>query len=373
MFSIYVHIPFCSVKCPYCDFNTYAVTKVPEKKLIESLIKELVLVRSQWEGEVSSIYFGGGTPSLLSPLAIGRVLDAIGNLFQVKNGVEITLEANPGNISEEKADGLKLVGINRLSLGAQSFSEPVLKILGRRHSPEQIHEAIYNARQAGIRNISLDLIFGVKSEEELFIEESVNHISLYSLTIEEGTPFFRDVHEGKLILPKEDEIEETMRSLHALLITKGFSRYEVSNYAKKGFESNHNKNYWFGGSYLGIGPGAHSCKYDWNSLQGIRYSNKAKPEEYRELLAKEEKPVAWQETLDKKKLKSEFFMLRLRTTKGIDVLEYKELFGSDLETDYKANLAVFLETGLISFNGKNLTLSDSGFMLADSVIEEFLP
>jgi oxygen-independent coproporphyrinogen-3 oxidase len=373
MFSIYVHVPFCSVKCPYCDFNTYAVTKVPEKKFVEAIIKELVLVAPEWEGEVSSIYFGGGTPSLLSPIGIGRILDTIGNLFSVSMGVEITLEANPGNISEEKADGLKMVGINRLSLGAQSFSEAVLRALGRRHKPEQIVEAIRNARQAGITNISLDLIYGVLPNEEIFIEESVNHISLYSLTIEEGTPFFRDFKDGKLVLPSEEEIEGTLRSLHALLVSKGFHRYEVSNYAKKNFESRHNKNYWFGGSYLGVGPGAHSCKYDWNNLTGIRHSNKAKPEEYKDSLEKAESPVAWREKLDLKKLKAEFFMLRLRTERGIDLDVYKQIFGTDLEVEYRANLAVFQETGLINFDGRTLTLSDAGFMLADSVIEEFLP
>lgn len=380
-FSLYVHIPYCTHKCPYCDFNTYAVTSIPEIPYRNALIKEIKTAANNplWKGrEVQTIFFGGGTPSLFSPESIEAIIQQTANCFPIFEPLEVTLEANPGMMTEERVDGFSLVGINRLSLGAQSFQPRILSVLGRRHTAEHIHRAFNEATRAGIKNISVDLIFGVPSEtlEELnadlleLMKLNATHVSLYGLTIEEGTPFFRDVQDGKIIMPEDDLVADMMKEIHIHLTAAGLKRYEISNYSKPKFESRHNKNYWSGGDYLGIGAGAHSAHHQKNS--GTRWSNRAKPADYIEQIEASGEARAWMEKLTEEKLRNEFFMLGLRRSEGVSADRYKELFGREIEEDFRANLLVLSEAGLISWDAKDLKLTDNGILLANSIIEEFI-
>ena len=334
-----------------------------------------------WKGRaIQTVFFGGGTPSLFSPESIEIILKEAADLFPISEPLEITLEANPGMMTEERVDGFALVGINRLSLGAQSLQTRILSVLGRRHTPQHVTQAVLEAKRAGIKNISIDLIFGVPGEtiEELeadlqsMIALQTQHVSLYGLTIEEGTPFYRDVQDGKLRMPDEDLVADMMKCIHIHLVAAGFHRYEISNYTKPRYESRHNQNYWIGGDYLGIGAGAHSTFHEQKELSGIRWSNRAKPADYIQQVNTAGEARAWMETLTDEKLRNEFFMLGLRRAQGVSAEEYRTKFSREIEDDFKANLMVLSEAELIVWDKKQLKLSDKGILLANSIIEEFI-
>lgn len=357
------------------------MTSIPEVPYRNALIKELQTAANNplWKGRgIQTIFFGGGTPSLFSPESIEAIIQEAAKLFPIIEPLEITLEANPGTMTEERVDGFALVGINRLSLGAQSFQSRILSVLGRRHTADHIHRAIAEATRAGIKNISIDLIFGVPGEtlEELnsdlleLMKLNMQHVSLYGLTIEEGTPFFRDAQDGKLILPEDDLVADMMKEIHLHLSAAGLKRYEISNYAKPKFESRHNKNYWCGGDYLGLGAGAHSAKHEINT--GIRWSNRAKPADYIEQIEASGEARAWMEKLSEEKLRNEFFMLGLRRSEGVSADSYRNQFKREIEEDFKANLMVLTEAELIAWDSQNLKLTDKGVLLANSIIEEFI-
>ena len=268
-FSLYVHIPYCVSKCPYCDFNSHVAARIPEEEYTQALLREL---RHYSESEawanrsVKTIFFGGGTPSTFQGTSIGAILDEAARLFCFDERMEITLEANPGAVDAGRFRDYRRCGVNRISVGAQTFDADLLRFLGRVHSADETSQALNSIREAGFDNFSLDLIYGIPGQTVDGVSRDLSqalaceppHLSAYNLTIEEGTPFHARYRQGLLHpLDEEVEIEMAERVQHALA-QAGLERYEISNYARPGLESRHNVNYWEGGDYLGVGAGAHS-------------------------------------------------------------------------------------------------------------------
>ena len=384
-FSLYIHIPFCTHKCPYCDFNTYAVTALPEQEYVEALLVEIdtMAAREEWRGRtVQTIFFGGGTPSLLSARAISKIVNVVRGYFELANHAEISIEANPGSVSSDSLQGYFEAGVNRLSFGAQSFRAHVLRALGRLHSPEQSEAALAAARHAGFTNISIDLIFGAPEQSyqdfELDLAQvralAPPHLSLYGLTIEEGTPFYSSYSRGDLKLPHEDEVAAMFESAAGLVASVGLERYEISNFAQPGFEARHNSAYWNGDDYLGLGAGAHSFVRKFAPLDGsygMRWSNFAQPKEYMRRINEGGAAISWHDRLERAAAIFEFFFLGLRRTRGVSFAEFEGLFGCTVQQAYPNVIELLTEEGFLSAFEGGTKLSDRGFMLADSVIENF--
>ena len=272
-FSLYVHIPWCQSKCPYCDFNSHAAASWPEADYTRALISELEhrANSSSYSGQgIRTIFFGGGTPSLFDPKSIGEIIDAANRVYGIEPDAEITLEANPGTVDLAKLVGMRAAGVNRISFGAQSFNAATLKFLGRIHSADETRAAANMAHRAGFDRLNLDLIFAVPGQtvaDVLFDIESVaalepDHISAYNLTFEEGTAFFTDLKRGRIKQLANDEQATMYQTVREEIPRRGYAMYEISNYAAPGHEARHNLTYWRGQTYLGIGAGAHSYAGD---------------------------------------------------------------------------------------------------------------
>ena len=384
-FSLYVHIPFCLHKCPYCDFNSYAVSAVPEKQYTSALLAELDFraTFAEWkERPLQSIYFGGGTPSLFQPASLRKILVAASFLFPFSPDIEITIEANPGTIDADMLKGYRDCGINRISLGAQSLNPDLLKTLGRIHSAQQVEIGVEMARIVGFDNINLDLIYGLPSQSleqwkgdiEGILRCRPRHISAYGLTIEKGTPFHSRYKRNRLALPSEDLIVEMMQELFAALDSAGFNRYELSNFALPGYEARHNLVYWNGGDYLGLGAGAHSYFCDFEGFRRIsarRWANHTHPNKYIRHAVAYGQAESWCENLGVKDLIFEFFFLGLRKTSGVNLFQFEEAFGTTIEQVYPTLTDLLTEEGLLERRGDTLALSERGLLLADSVIANF--
>lgn len=381
-FSIYVHIPYCIHKCPYCDFNTYAVALTPEKEYLAALLCELDYRanQSEWSGRtVQTIFFGGGTPSLFSGKSILKIISSICNLFPVDPKAEITLEANPGTVTTESLTAYKQAGVNRLSLGAQSFNPATLKTLGRMHTPAQTECAVAAAKVAGFNNINLDLIFGVDTQSVADLRADLiqatrldpQHISTYCLTIEKGTDFFTRYKKGLLKAPTEDNLIEMMQVIESILSAHEYERYEISNFAKKGKQARHNLAYWNGNDYIGLGAGAHSF-FAESANKALRWSNFAIPKEYMEKTSSQGHADSWSEELQTKDLMFEFFFLGLRKTNGVDLNEFHQKFGFTVEAAYPSIIEILSESNLAIIENNLLRLTDKGLMLQDSVVEHFI-
>ncbi len=384
-FSLYVHVPFCAHKCPYCDFNTYATPHVPEVEYVEALVAELRRYAQdpRFSGRsVSTVFFGGGTPSLLSASAIASIINSAHALFPLEAGAEVTLEANPGDSSREKLAQFRDAGINRLSYGVQSFEDTRLALLGRDHTAEQAKAAVAYAREAGISNISVDIIFGTPRQtlddlaQDIRTAASlpISHLSTYSLTIEPGTPFFQRQERGLLAMPDDGVVAEMLQTVPVLAGAEGFVRYEISNYARDGRESSHNTVYWTGGDYLGIGAGAHSyvaqCR-DGLVVAGERWSTVALPQSYMRN-AGSQQVIAWSENVQEHSLWFEFFYLGLRRLSGVTASDFQRRFGRSLWDEYGQQLGELAAEGFVRVDGECVALTDRGIVVADSVFERFV-
>lgn len=378
-FSLYLHIPYCIRKCPYCDFNVQVVRKIPETEYTDALIRELeVHAQSEyWQGRnLRTIFFGGGTPSVFSPGSIGRILEAMDALFPFVPGIELNLEANPDPEDTKHFSGYRSCGINRLSLGVQSFQPHLLRFLGRLHSAEDTRESLRALIQAGFQNFNLDLIYGSPGQSladlRADLEEAVSfcppHVSAYNLTIEEKTVFHRLYRAGK-ILPLAEEEEIAMSELIEEALTgAGLERYEISNYARPGWYSRHNINYWEGGDYLGLGAGAHSYKR-LSEYLGHRWHNEKNPRRYMARIAADGRAVTEEERTDLHQSAAEFMFLGLRMTRGISVEEFSRRFGKKPDEFYP-QISAWLEEGLIEEKAERLRLTRRGLMVADSIFVE---
>ena len=373
MAGIYIHIPFCKSFCSYCDF--YSITDNSLKDaLVQAVIRESSIRPSYLEGEtVETVYFGGGTPSLLEPATAAALISDLKKKFPFSDDPEITFEVNPDDVYEGLFIDLKKAGINRISLGVQSWDDKRLRYLGRRHDAAQSARALDMVFREGIKNVSVDIIYGVpgmttadlKADLEKTFAFPVTHLSAYHLTVEEGTRFGRMKKEGKL---KETD-EETSASMFSLLgkvcREHGFIHYEISNFAKEGYISRHNSSYWKQVPYLGLGPSAHS--FDGRSRQW----NVADVRKYVKAISSGEIPCE-REELDRITVFNEYVMTSLRTMWGIDLTHVEEFYDKELH-DYLVNLSgKYITYGLMKREKNTLVLTDQGRMISDNIIAELL-
>ncbi|MBP5362814.1 MAG: radical SAM family heme chaperone HemW [Ruminococcus sp.] len=359
--GIYIHVPFCGKKCGYCDFYSVCYSKVQAELYVEAVSRNITHY-SDNSRKVDTIYFGGGTPSLLRNDQLSFIIEAICNNFDLDPEAEITLEANPSTLTPEKLTDLRKAGINRLSIGVQSMCDAELKLLGRNHTSERASQAVYDAAKAGFTNISCDLMIGIPTQSSESLKESIkllselpiHHVSAYILNIEEGTPF--DCKEIRTSLPDEDETAEQYLITVNELGRYGFAQYEVSNFARKGFESRHNSRYWMCDEYLGIGPAAHSC------YKGKRF---AVPRDIETFINSPVQPVTI--TDENPCGFEEYAMLRLRLSEGLslsDVSEHRE--------SIEKKLPPLIKAGYVKYDGEHVSLTPEGFLVSNSVIESLI-
>jgi len=375
--ELYIHIPFCARKCAYCDFLSFSKPKEKMQQYVEKLIREI-----EWAGEkykeetVSSIFIGGGTPSILEAEQTAAIMQAVRRCFSIEESAEISIEANPGTVTEEKLRTYKTVGINRISFGLQSADARELRLLGRIHSYEEFLESYRMARACGFDNINVDLMSAlpgqtVESWEEtltLVADLKPEHISAYSLIIEEGTPFFERYGEerGEGILPDEDSEREMYHRTKEILKDRGYERYEISNYARPGRECRHNVGYWTGVPYLGLGLGASSY------VDGRRFCNNSDLEEY---LAEAPGRRFDEQVLTERDMQEEYFFVGLRMVKGVSVKEFEERFGVTAETVYPGLMARLVREGGAEFGGDDgdfFRLTEYGMDVSNYIMAQFL-
>jgi oxygen-independent coproporphyrinogen-3 oxidase len=379
-FALYVHVPWCRRVCPYCDFNVYARRRPPEEAYSAALVAELAARAGTepWAGRrVRSVYLGGGTPSLFSPAAVGRILEAAAAVFGLVPGAEVTIEANPGTVDRWRLAGYRAVGVNRLSLGAQSFNPAALRTLGRDHVPADTAAAVAAARAAGFANVSLDLIYAVpgttladwESDLARAVALGPEHISAYSLTYEEGTPLEAWRARGR-VRPVDEESEAAMaEAAVATLAAAGYERYEISSWARPGFASRHNTSYWDGTDYLGVGAGAHS--FAAHPLPGRRWVNVRAPAPWQAAVMAGGSGIAQEERLTPAQARGEFVLAGLRRIAGIDLVEFERRFARPLAACFP-QLAALRAAGLVEDTGHRLRLTARGLLFADTVAATFV-
>ncbi len=371
MSGIYFHIPFCKQKCSYCDFySTKDSNGIDE--LVRSEIEELILRRDYLNHDlVETIYFGGGTPSLLNIYHISNLLKCVRENYNVSSDCEITFETNPDDLTEDYLKGLFDCQINRLSIGIQSFNDDVLKYLGRRHDSRNLNCNIETAKSVGFDNISVDLIFGIPGMELETYYDSLNkvihldiqHISAYSLTIAEGTLFYKLRKENKLKEIDEDDLLIQFNSTIDILAEHGFNHYEISNYAKEGYKSRHNCSYWEDVNYLGIGPSSHS----YNGFS--RQWNISNTHKYCSLVGKNE-PIFEVETLTRKDKFNEYIITGLRTSKGVSVKFVKENFEREIVQHFFKGVLSLLKQELIHPYDDRVVLTRRGILISDFILQQ---
>jgi len=399
--GIYIHIPFCRSRCSYCDF----ATGMYEGELAERYVSSLITEITEWSevatpSAADTIYFGGGTPSLLTPAQIERILKAVHDRFDVVDGAEVTLEMNPVSIlsappqrsevaettqrnevveppnnespelSSEKLRDFRRLGINRASFGAQTFDDRELKQLGRTHSSADIPATLDHLRAAGFRNISFDLIAGLPGQTlsgwQRNLDEALklrpDHLSLYLLDLHEGTPLADQIRSGMRPRPDDDLAGEMYQLMVEELSAAGYQHYEISNFCLPGFESRHNTKYWAGAPYYGFGCSAHS--YDGSRR---RWANERDVAKYVQLVKTEQSPVVERTDLKEEDARSESIFLGLRLMRGLDLEDYRSRFGSDLRDRYAADLNRLVEAGLIEIDEGLMRLTRRGALLSNEV------
>lgn len=390
--GLYIHVPFCESKCFYCDFNSYAWLEDLIPSYVDALVREI----AQWgrllgRPTVNTVFFGGGTPSYIPAPDLEVILNAARAAFRVAPDAEITMEANPGDLTFARTPPLPALGINRLSLGVQSLDDGLLDMLGRRHTASEAQQALAAARATGLSNVSIDLMYGLPSQTlaqwrhtvEGAVELAPEHLSVYCLTLEGGTPMEHQVNCGELALPDPDLAADMYLLAEELLGQAGYHRYEISNWAKPGCESAHNLTYWRNRQYLGVGPGAHSY------LANNRFYNVLSPREYVARLAarvpdgpaagplsieilRRALAVAEVEPIDRRMEMAETMMMGLRLAEGVSVEAFKERFGEDVEAVYGRQITEVCEFGLLEKRDGALRLTDRGYLLGNEVFGRFL-
>lgn len=385
--GIYIHIPFCIKKCDYCDFISYTNCYDLQEKYVEKLIEEIEENRDLLKNNfVSTIYIGGGTPSSIKPEFIKKILDKIYEICEIsqiseKIKIETTIEVNPGTTTRNNLQLYKNCGINRLSIGLQSTNDTILETIGRIHNYKQFLDTYKWAKEAGFKNINVDLMLGLPGQDIETLKESLenivnlqpmpNHISVYSLIVEEGTKIEQNINLGKLKLPDDEEERKQYHYTKNYLELNGYKHYEISNFAKPGFESKHNMNCWKQKQYVGFGVAAHSY------VNGIRYANTTDLKEY--LNVKEnpkEKNFKKIKTVEEKQnkfdMEKEFMMLGLRKLEGISISKFEEKFGENPIYLFRNELQKLVEENLLEVDLDDIRLTNKGLDFANLVWEEFV-
>ncbi len=373
MAGLYLHIPFCAQRCVYCDFY-FVTTRADHTPFIDAMCTELAHYAAEFNEPIETIYFGGGTPSLLSPKELRRLFRTIREHYDLSALREVTLELNPDDAGPVYLTGLRELGINRLSIGIQSFFAEDLTAMNRSHTAEEAEAVVPMARAAGFDNFSVDLIFGRpgqpdeywKANLEKVARLGVPHLSTYGLTVEPKTPLAKQIARGATPDVDEEQQAEAYRFTMKYLGRKGYNHYEISSFAKPGSEALHNRRYWDHSNYLGFGPSAHSFRKNGDGAQ--RWANVRNLRRYEAVLAERHVPVDWKEKVSAVSLADEYIMLRLRTEDGIDLNVLREAYGRDLCDSHTDTLNRLQEAGHIHPpDGGALRLTDSGKQLCDSI------
>ncbi len=385
--GLYVHIPFCERICPYCDFAVVAARSIEpavEERYVSALLRELEARKADFAGRrLATVYFGGGTPSLLQPASLARVLEAARVAFSsAGRELEVTVEVNPSTTVRERLPALRALGINRLSVGIQSFDDTTLKKLGRAHKARLGWESLYVARAAGFDNLSLDLILACPGQSFASFERDLEdvlgfgpeHLSVYELTIEAGTPFALADERGQLARPPEDQAAQMLEHLAARCAAAGLERYEVSNYARPGFASVHNRRYWSRQPVLGLGMGAWSNELASAELPcGGRRMNSRTLAEYLARVEAGEPAAAELERLSESEARGEAVFLALRQADGLVAQQFETEFGSPPRMFYSQQIDRLMALGLLAeTNSGDLRLTDRGVLLSDTVFANFV-
>jgi len=377
--SFYVHVPYCVKRCGYCDFNTYTPSELREggdlksvsNGYIDLLIREIGMAQAvaPTNSPIPTIFFGGGTPTLMEPSDLGLVLMELSNTYGFAEDIEITIEANPDTVTKEKLSKLRSIGMNRISFGMQSAAPNVLKVLDRTHDPENVIKATTWAREVGFDEVSVDLIYGAPTESisdweatvDAALELPITHISAYALIVESGTKLANQVKRGELVMPDEDQTADKYLIADSKFNNAGFSWYELSNWAKPGSQAKHNIAYWENANWWGLGPGAHS------HINGIRFWNVKHPTAYAERINNELAPVQDSETLTLEDKENERIMLEIRLRNGIS--------RTSLTADQIAKVESYLETGHLDLDlwgAGRVALTQSGRLIADRIVQEII-
>ena len=397
--SLYVHVPFCLSKCPYCDFNTYQGIESQFGDFLTAVKGEIeAWARALGRPAVNTVFLGGGTPSYLPDGDVGRILEAIRAAYPVRDGAEITAECNPNDLTPAKCAELRTAGINRISMGVQSMDNDLLAMLGRRHDAAEAVAALESCRQAGFDNVNLDLMYGLPGQSleqwretvELVLARSPEHISMYSLTLEEGTPLKRWVEQGRLPEPDPDLAADMYDLARSVLGDAGYQHYEISNWCQEERESEHNLAYWRNLQWLGVGPGAHSSLRTVESAGGCRFWTVRSPREYARRAAEwVENAGKWEsvtstgiedvatvdglEVIDEETAAAETMFLGLRLLDGMDVGKASAMVEINLAARYERELAELTAEGLLVWeNDGRLRLAEDAYLVANQVFTRFL-
>lgn len=388
LLGIYVHIPFCQRKCPYCDFNTYAGLHDLFAAYVEALIEDIRrAAEAMGHPAAHTLFLGGGTPTVLPPALLTEVIEAVRTSFQLPEQAEITVEANPGTIDQSRFVALREAGVNRLSLGVQSFDDAELRFLGRIHTSEEAQRAFHAARAAGFANINIDLIFGLPGQRAESWEATLDrlvtlqpeHVSMYALTIEDGTPFARWLSEGRISAPDDDEAATMYEVGRQRLEAAGYIQYEISNWARHDsatladhdtprFACRHNLIYWRYQDYVGFGPGAYSTVFPrrWWTLRD--------PEEYIHRVRMKASTVEGEEQIDQRLGMGEMMMLGLRLTReGVPFDRFERRWGCAIDDAFGDIIADLVQLGLLERQPDRVRLTDRGVLVGNQVFMQFLP
>lgn len=377
--GIYVHIPFCKKKCKYCDFTSFSCAEEKYEDYFKCLKQEIIEKSEEIKGDeivVDTIYIGGGTPSIVPADYIEQIVATIKNNYKVEKNAEITIEVNPGTVDREKLQKYYDIGINRLSIGLQSTNDKLLEMLGRIHTYSEFEDVYETARQVGFKNINVDLMIGLPKQTIEYVEDSLKkliekspeHISVYSLIVEENTKMYDLIESGELELPDENLEREMYWKVKNTLQENGYKHYEISNFAKEGYESKHNLNCWKQHSYLGFGVAAHSY-YD-----GMRYSNIESLNRYIENHKSGESVynIVFHEKQSKEEMMKEYMLLGLRKINGIKISEFKEKFIDNPIYYFREQLNKLVEQDLVEVSEDRIYLTNKGLDLANIVWMEFV-
>lgn len=374
--GVYIHIPFCKSKCNYCDFYSISWNKELEKRYVKAVINEIKIYNESLETNyiVDTIYFGGGTPTIISPLSLSKILDEIKSVFKVEENSEISIEANPNSLLSDNLSFYHNIGINRLSIGVQSLNDDLLYKIGRIHNSREALDSIDRATINGFSNINVDVMFNIPGQTVKNIENTlseivkhnINHISFYSLKLEKGTPMFIMEKKNKLTMPEEDIEREMYYCGRNVMENNNLFQYEISNFAKKNYECKHNLKYWNQEEYIGLGPSAHSF------LNMTRYSNSADLNNY--CLNSEKKIFERNiyEILNYEDMKFEYIMLQLRLNKGLSICDFNEKFLIDFNTTYLSQIEYLIKNNLLEYKGDCIRLTKKGMDISNYVFTQFM-
>ena len=374
MAGIYVHIPFCRQACTYCDFH-FSTNLSRKGELAEAIAYEAALQQHFFKNvpALDTLYFGGGTPSLLSAEELDTILSPLRKHFPFSEGFEFTLECNPDDLDRDSLRVLADAGVNRLSIGVQSFREEDLKLMNRSHNAAQARDSIVLAREMGFDNISVDLIYGIPglgredwlANVRMLVDLGVPHVSAYALTVEEKTALDKQVEAGEVKMPEDGAFESQYLALVAGLEAAGYEHYELSNFAKPGRQSRHNSSYWKGEPYLGLGPSAHSHQL------GLRSWNVSNNARYLKMLGEGSLPIAESELLTEADEANEYLLTRLRMRRGIELQKFQDLFGWDLFETNIPQIDLLVKMKKMELVDGWLRLTPEGMLLSNAIIAEF--